>query len=270
MMERSITVDKERCTHCGQCVKDCFIGCLVMGNDNIPCYADGYGHNCVGCQHCMAVCPTGALSFGEVNQDELLETGYGDPDEIMNLIRSRRSIRRYKKQDVPLEKLEMIRQMLAYSPTTANLPDLHFSIIGTREKMDAIREATYKNVKTSRPTSSLYQFSYNGWLQGEDMIYRDAPSMVVAAVNSRMLGDETLKTVDPIIALSYVDLYAQSLGLGTLWDYAAFQVLRSYPDVLRMAEIPRGYELSFVMLLGIPDVNYRRVVKKEPASVRII
>jgi len=102
------------------------------------------------------------------------------------------------------------------------------------------------------------------------MIYRDAPSMVVAAVNSRMLGDETLKTVDPIIALSYVDLYAQSLGLGTLWDYAAFQVLRSYPDVLHMTGIPKGYKLSFVLLLGVPDVKYRRVAKKEPASVKII
>jgi nitroreductase len=241
-----------------------------MGNDGIPHYADGNGQGCVGCQHCMAVCPTGALSFGGVNPDELPETGYGDSDEIMSLIRSRRSIRKYKKQDVPPEKLEMIRQMLAYSPTTANLPDLHFSIIGTREKMDAIREATYRNIKESGPTSPLYQFSYDRWLQGEDLIYRNAPSMVVAAVNSRMLGDETLKTVDPIIALSYVDLYAQSLGLGTLWVYAAYQALRSYPDVLRMTEIPEGYQLSFVLLLGIPNVKYQRVVKKEPTSVRIV
>ena len=240
MMERSITVDKDRCIHCGQCARDCFIGCLVMGNDGIPHYADGYGQGCVGCQHCMAVCPTGALSFGGVNPDELPETGYGDPDEILSLIRSRRSIRRYKMQDVPPEKL------------------------------DAIREATYRNIKESGPASPLYQFSYNRWLQGEDMIYRNAPSMVVAAVDSDMLGDEILETVDPIIALSYVDLYAQSLGLGTLWVYAAFQALRSYPDVLRMTEIPKGYQLSFVMLLGIPDVKYQRVVRKEPASVRII
>ena len=126
------------------------MGCLAFGSDKIPHYADGIGRGCVGCQHCMAICPTGALSFGGINPDELPKASYGNPNEVLNLIRSRRSFRSYRQQDVPAEKLELIRQMLAYPPTGANLPDLHFSIIGTREKMDKIREATYRNVMADR------------------------------------------------------------------------------------------------------------------------
>lgn len=269
MMTRSITVDKNRCVHCGQCVKDCFMGCLVFDQNGIPRYADGFGRGCVGCQHCMAVCPTGALSFGGVNPDELPTASFGNPDDVLNLIRSRRSFRRYKKQDVPPEKLALIRQMLAYPPTGANLPDLHFTIIGTREKMDAIREATYSNILMDR-SSMLYRFCHDSYLRGEDMIYRGAPSMIVAAVNPRMLAARSCETVDPVIALSYAELYAQSLGLGTLWDDAALEVMQSYPDVLRMTGIPAGFKLSFILLLGVPDVQYKRTVHKEPGCAEII
>ena len=269
MMTKSIKVDESRCIHCGQCIKDCFMGCLAFGSDKIPHYADGIGRGCVGCQHCMAICPTGALSFGGINPDELPKASYGNPDEVLNLIRSRRSFRSYRQQDVPAEKLELIRQMLAYPPTGANLPDLHFSIIGTREKMDKIREATYRNVMADR-SSMLYRFCHESYLRGEDMIYRGAPSMILAAVNPRMLAARSCEFVDPTIALSYTELYAQSLGLGTLWVDAVLEVMMSYPDVLGMTGIPQGYELSFILLLGVPDVKYKRVVRKEPASVKII
>ena len=187
--------------------------CLAFDNNRIPHYADGMGRGCVGCQHCMAVCPTGALSFGGINPDELPAVSTGDPDEVLNLIRSRRSFRRYKNQDVPAEKLEKIRQMLAYPPTGANLPDLHFSIIGTKAKMDEIREATYRHVMADR-SSMLYRFCHESYLRGEDMIYRGAPSMVIAAVNPLMLAAQSCEYIDPTIALSYTELYAQSLGLG--------------------------------------------------------
>ena len=269
MIAKSIKIDESRCIHCGQCIKDCFMGCLAFDKDKIPHYADCIGRSCVGCQHCMAVCPTGALSFGGIDPNKLPEVSYGNPDEVLNLIRSRRSFRSYKKQDIPAEKLELIRQMLAYPPTGANLPDLHISIIGTKAKMDKIREATYRHVMADK-SSMLYRFCHDSYLHGEDMIYRGAPSMVIAAFNPRMLAAQSCAYVDPTIALSYTELYAQSLGLGTLWVDAALEVMLSYPDVLFMTGIPHGFELSFILLLGEPDVKYRRVVQKEPVSVTII
>lgn len=269
-MKKGITIDSSRCIHCGMCINDCFLNCLSFDENRIPHYTDGIGRGCVGCQHCMTVCPTGALSLGGVNPDDLPAVSYGNPDELLNLIRSRRSFRSYKKQDVPAEKLELIRKMLAYPPTGANLPDLHFSIVGTREKMDRIREVTYRNVMSASSTSILSRFCHDSYLRGEDMIYRHAPSMVVAAINPRMLAAEACLTVDPVIALSYLELYAHSLGLGTLWDDAALLALQDYPEVLRMVEIPAGYMVSFVLLLGVPAIKYKRVAEKEPSSVKII
>ena len=38
--------------------------CLEFDGEKIPKYVDGGDQFCVGCQHCMAICPAGALSFG--------------------------------------------------------------------------------------------------------------------------------------------------------------------------------------------------------------
>ena len=52
-------VDESLCVSCGACVKDCLHQALRM--DTYPVMVDE-GH-CIRCQHCLAVCPTGAVSI---------------------------------------------------------------------------------------------------------------------------------------------------------------------------------------------------------------
>ena len=63
-MRKGITIDKENCIHCGLCIKDCVVSIIEFDDEKIPQYKHGNENACVGCQHCMAICPTGALSFG--------------------------------------------------------------------------------------------------------------------------------------------------------------------------------------------------------------
>ena len=81
--------------------------------------------------------------------------------------------------------------------------------------------------------------------------------MVVVSVNKSKVAPGC-ETVDPIIALSYLELYAWSLGLGTLWDDLAVFTAAQYPS------------LSFILLLGIPAVKYKRAVQKDTANVGFI
>ena len=92
--------------------------------------------------------------------------------------------------------------------------------------------------------------------------------VAVSVDNSKVIAG--CENADPIIALSYLDLYAQSLGLGTLWTDATLTVMKELPEVRALLEIPDECELNYVMLLGVPAIQYRRTVQREPAHVTMI
>ena len=270
--KRVLTVDKGKCVHCGLCIKDCIVGCIEFDGEKVPQYGADGANRCVGCQHCMAVCPAGALSFGGKNPGDSSPAGYGDPEELLTLIKSRRSVRAYKDEDLPADKLEKIRDMLAYPPTGGNRDCLHFSIVGTKAKMDEIRKASYERAMERAAgggASPILQLCADMHQKGQDIIYRGAPSMIVASVD-RSKAIEGCETADPIIALSYLDLYAQSLGLGTLWIDMGVMILEQIPELRPLLNIPEGNALGYVLLLGAPAVQYKRTVQKGPANVTVI
>ena len=266
-MRATVTVDKEKCIHCGQCVKDCMQKCLSMNRDNIPefDFIHGFG-GCGACQHCMAVCPTGALSWGNINPETLEPVRFADPDDMIGMIKGRRSIRQYKDKDIPDDVLQKLGEMLAYPPRGGNCDDLRFSLIGSRAKMQEIREATYKVLNRSASSGNMLVNSYRN---GRDLIYWNAPGMLIAYVNPAEAINDCV-TVDPIISLTYAELYAKTLGFGAVWCDLATNMVRQIPEVQRLVEAPRGYQVGYVILIGEPAVSYKRVVQKDENVTRII
>ena len=104
----------------------------------------------------MSVCPTGALSYGGIDPETLPKTSFVNSDEMLGMIKSRRSVRKYKQESVPAEKLAKIQEMLSYPPTGGNLDNLHFSLVGTKEKMDVIRKVTYQCIEQMDSNCPLY------------------------------------------------------------------------------------------------------------------
>ena len=49
------------CKGCGACVRDCGFGVLAM-KDGRPVVREGREEQCMNCQHCLAVCPEGAVT----------------------------------------------------------------------------------------------------------------------------------------------------------------------------------------------------------------
>lgn len=268
-MIKSIAVDAGMCLHCGMCIHDCIVQCLEFDDRNVPRYVEGGKELCVGCQHCMAICPKGALSFGGRNPYMSDLASYGNSEDLLRLIKSRRSFRFFKEQDVPPDKLSKIVDMLAYPPKGGNADSLHFSIVATAEKMRAIEKFTYETINAIESPSPVVELCRNCYNNGIDFLYRGATALVAVSVdNSKVIAG--CENADPIIALSYLDLYAQSLGLGTLWTDATLTVMKELPEVRALLEIPDECELNYVMLLGVPAVKYRRTVQREPAHVTMI
>ena len=266
-MIKSITIDKSKCIHCGMCLRDCIVGCIQFDSDKIPEYVPNGENMCVGCQHCMAVCPVGALSFGGKNPADSRPAGYDNSDELLRLIQSRRSIRFYRDQEIPPETLAKLADMLAFPPKGGNVNALHFCIVSTREKMREICEATYRGLRSVETPTAKYLIDLHD--KGTDFVFRNAPAMITVSVDAKK-AVPGCENADPIIALSYLDLYAQSLGVGTLWTDATLTAMKDLPEVLAMLKVPEGYSLNYVLLLGLPAVKYHRTTQPEPANVTII
>ena len=99
--------------------------------------------------------------------------------------------------------------------------------------------------------------------KGEDIMFRDAPHMIVVSspVNAPCAPQ------DPVIALSYIELYAQSKGFGTCWCGYAEICIKMFPELCDILEIPKGYTPVYAMLLGKPAVKYARTPQPEPYTI---
>ncbi len=59
-------LEKDKCVKCGKCINTCSGMVLEFGKDGYPYMKDfeRFGwRGCWRCQHCLAVCPTGAISI---------------------------------------------------------------------------------------------------------------------------------------------------------------------------------------------------------------
>lgn len=261
-------VDTEKCIHCGNCVKDCIAGIIEFDENKIPHITDE--QKCIKCQHCLAICPVGAISVFDKNPEESEQIDREqNPEKLLNLIKSRRSFRKYNHENLPKETLEKLKNMLNWVPTGCNNHGLHFSFIDDVEVMDEFRN--YVNgeiIKTisKKPIHGLmnkFARYRDALINGEDVIFRGAPHMVVVSAPL----DAPCVNVDPIIALSYFELYAQSLGVATLWCGFAQACLLFFPELCEKLEIPENHKACYVMLFGPTNAKYFRTTQPAPCPI---
>lgn len=260
-------VDESKCIHCGLCVKDCIAKVIDFDENKIPHVSDE--KRCIGCQHCLAICPVGAISVMDKNPDNSDKIYAQNSDMVLNLIKSRRSDRNYKYENIDKEKLDKLKSMLSYVPTGCNYHGLKFHFIDDIEVMDEFRShvnnkiisaLTKKPIKAVAETFSHYIKSF---LDGDDVIFRGAPHMLVVSNSVKA----PCAREDAIIALSYFELYAQSLGLGTCWCGFAQTCMTLFPELNEYMEIPDGYQPCYVILFGEKSVNYSRTTQPLESEV---
>lgn len=259
-------IDKEKCIHCGLCVKDCSAYAIKFDEDKFPVMDE---KRCFKCQHCLAICPVGAISVCEKHPENSEAIWQHDSENLLNLIKSRRSIRHYKQENLNPEKLQKLKDMLKYVPTGCNDHRLHFSFIDDIEVMNEFRGHVNKTIidaLTKKPIKPLVEHfgRYSKrFLAGEDIIFRTAPHLIVVSTPI----DAPCKEIDPTIALSYFELFAQSMNVGTCWCGLGTFCLNAMPELQKYLEIPSGYKVGYMMLFGEPDVQYKRTVQSEPVQI---
>jgi len=268
-----IQVDREKCVKCGACVRDCIVEILKPGADGFPAVAPELERYCLNCQHCLAVCPRGAVTCHGVTPEQCPAPGVlPEPEPMFNLLRQRRSIRQFKDENLPPEVLGKLKDSLAWAPTGCNDHRLFFTVVEDKAEMAFFREETSRMLKflIRSGIMRLVYPNYKRYLQeilnGKDVVFRNAPHLIAAATPK----DAPCREVDPWIALSYFDLFAQTFGVGTCWCGFGVYAFRWNARLRKRLQLPRGYKVGAVMLFGPSAVSYPRATKPEPFNIRKI
>lgn len=182
------------------------------------------------------------------------------------LLKQRRSIRRY--QDKPVS-IEVIREMLSEStlaPSAGNEQPWKFIIISNKALMKRISDDSKKNILAwiaAHPDS--YAKRYQHMLEDESFnVFYNAPSLVL------ILGRSSLKSanVDCALAASYFMMAAASRGLGTCWVNLGREI--HDPEILEELDLPDDCTLVAPIAVGYPEVIPAASKRKGPQVLKVI
>jgi len=263
------SVDDALCSRCGLCKRDCLAGIIQQGGDRLPAIDAEYEPRCMRCQHCLAVCPTGAISvLGKSPADSQPITPGSFPgfDQLAHLVRGRRSIRQYKQENVDPALLERLLKTLAHVPTGGNACALTFSVIDDLAVMKEFQGRMIAAIRASA-THDGFPERYLPMLDFPDAklkarLFRGAPHAIVIS------APPTIPTPaeDTALAIANFELLAHSAGLGSVWWGFLRFFATVVPEIRSLLGIPEDHIFS-AALFGYPAVEYARTVQKDDAAV---
>ncbi|XPV75021.1 MAG: nitroreductase family protein [Desulfovibrio sp.] len=271
------TIDQERCVQCGLCAQDCLAGVIEMQE-----YPVLNKEGCMKCEHCLTVCPTGALSIFGKNPDDSTELkgNLPTPEQMSTLIKGRRSVRHYKDEDLDAATVKKLLEVAWNAPTGVNTQGVVPTVVAAKETMDALRVEVYEELIRFMEDGgaekladygmllNYMQAAVDGWKNDRsDLIFRGAPHLLIASSSKEMASPEA----DNLIFLSYFELLAQSMGVGTVWNgIAKFVLSVVLPHMLARLGIPEDHIVGYAMSFGRPAVKFQRTVERGPAPLNYV
>lgn len=193
-------------------------------------------------------------------------------NDFLEFIKSRRSIKKFKPNQISPEKLDAIMEAALYASSGENKQTWHFSVIQNPEvisKMNADVKSTIINGSSFASLSDeflprlkavagkeAFSFFYNAptviWVSGADnSIY--AKSDIALASENLMLA-------------------AHAVGLGSCWINAAVPLFEGdkAAEYLEKLQIPQGYTPSHAIIVGEIDGDAPKAASRKENTVSYI
>ncbi len=328
-----IKVDENKCNGCGRCVKSCPIQLLMIKNEK-AIHNERYDHfRCITCQNCEAVCPQNAIMIDgdyRVNRgywkndhlfsgsktlpapvnsnDRTFQTVNGEDQltETEKTIYKRRSVRLYKKKQVPREIVGRVLEAGRFAPSAGNNQPWKFIVIQDKAVIDKVdilvkkfcrivmyatmphqwikkQVPGHKNPVTKPWQKIVYQLLLRlrgpneldpRALGGINAIVSDpdyhtffhAPTLIILLADRRGIGSIDLDTG---ICGQNMVLAAHALGLGTCY-VSLIDGLQGYPRYRKKLGITPPFEIVTSFTLGYPSGQVDNVVEREQLRVKWI
>lgn len=290
----TITISREACTGCGLCVSVCNDFSLHL-TEGKAVESSNPAFGCIACGHCMAICPTGAISINgrELSPDDLFKLpSAGKPidyEALLTMMAGRRSIREFTDEAVAPHLVGKILQAASTAPMGLPPSDVHVLVLDTREKvhqfavdycnfLDSMRWFVSKwFLMMMRPfwgkandemfrgfVRPLFDIYTQKMKLGENVVTYDAPLAIY------FYGSRYCDPADPLIAATYAMLAGESLGLGSCMLGAIHPLIqngRKAADLRKKYNIRHKSREGIVVIFGHPRVKYHKGIRRTFAAV---
>lgn len=267
------TIDDKKCKRDGICVAECPMKIIEMVDEtSVPTPTAEAAEKCIQCGHCVAICPHGAFGHNLMKSEDfppIKKEWKLSVDQAEQFLRSRRSIRTYKKKDVKQEHLNQLIEIARYSPTGTNTQQVDWLVINSREEVKRLTSMVVDLIRgmiaAEHPMSERYNLAgfVTAWEQGVDLISRGAPALVMTHAPK----EYAMAPIDCTSALTYYDLAAPTLGLGACWAGFFMIALTQYQPLIDALELPEGHAVFGAMMTGYPKFRYQRLVPRKVANI---
>jgi len=283
-----VSIEKDECTECGLCVTRC-IRCFSDNGGEIV--VDANEDNCNLCGHCVALCPTMAITHHKMNMDDFIELDKEigiNTDQLVQLIRRRRSHRDFTDKEIPRRDLETLVDICSYCPTGSNVQNVGIVVVQNRDKIRRLSDLTIESFQ--KAAGILKQRADRLKAEGKDI--PEELNYRLARLNDMNLIKEAKESgLDPVfykapvvmvfhspgltsapkdncmIAAQTVVLTAMTMGLETCY-IGIFEAASTYPPIIEELQLPPDHRVLSVLIMGYPTLTYLRAVDRKPMTVR--
>ena len=291
-----IKIDISRCKKDGLCASVCPRGIFVQQKKlTTPELVNEDG--CIACGQCVAICPQDAISHSEIpttGTREIQAEVLPSADQVMALLKTRRSIRAFQDKPLAKEAIERIIDGARFAPSGHNSQSTEYLVVQDSTLLSQVPAMIieYLRFEIKRFSNPLFRTVallagrekaeaglheiprfkqlVQAFKSGADPILNGAPALL-AFHAKRTVG---FADVNAQLALQNASLVAHSMGIGhffTGWLIAPCRAPlarawnRRIPDLIG---IPAANELHGALALGYPIPRFKNWIEKRPPHIR--
>ncbi|MBC7420918.1 MAG: nitroreductase family protein [Bdellovibrio sp.] len=186
--------------------------------------------------------------MGQINRDDFYE-----------LIKARKSIRQFKKQEVPAEVLNRILEAAMHAPSGKNRQNWRFFVVQGQKRDEYLKysQKSWLNIKDilhERLKPSLYAFTERFFFT-----LGDAPVLIFAYSQNSSEEKHYTSIGSVYMAVENLNLACVAEGLGSCTMGAPLEIKKEVDEFLGVTELEdykKGeLELLCGIVLGYPDHN---------------
>ena len=274
-----VKVDIDKCIGCGLCKDDCLLGEIKI----IDGKCSPVNKTCFGCGHCIAICPVNAVSPMDPEEESEIvdmkpEEYQVDGDKLLNLIRFRRTVRKYKTDEVDREAFNKVLEAGRLSPTGMNSQEIRFVVF--EKDLKELKETALKALndladdtladpdspKAMKAYAYMWRNMYKQYHEnGTDGLFYDAPAVVAVIANTKY--NKLTPPIDGAIACANMELMAHTMGLATCYIGFLKRAAIKDPEIDKLLGLSPHEELITSFCIGYPDVKYFRTVPRKKDKI---
>jgi len=186
--------------------------------------------------------------------------------DIIETIKTRRSVREFKEEQIPDEDIKFLIDCARYAPSGFNMQPWSFLVIKNKEIMRKISEHGKKSIipmlepmkSASKKVSDFLVFLKT---KGTSMFY-NAPVLVI------ILGNKNASTADWDCAMAAQNmmLAAHSRDIGSCWVGGVLPALMD-EGFLKELGAPDGYKAVAPLIFGYPKGKTEMPERIEPKAI---